>query len=197
MLPRRYAPRMPSPAWELSGTSSPQYRILGLVTSSRVNGKQSFPCHECRGLMARDVVGRVGYETQIWHGICCNSLKRRAQEGWRSVAVHRPHVSNFSSSKDPCTMLVIGPSLPVRRYLWPFSRSRQLLLRPLQFRLKKLATDPRSWSTRRYGAVHMAGHAHPRRLRRDWCRPDHYQKDYRTPWQNSLGRVGLWRRLNF
>ena len=81
-----------------------------------------------RGMMARDVVGRAGCTRQIWHEICCNSLKRRAQEGWRSVAMHRPHVSDFSSSKDTCAMLVIGPSLPVVQYLRSFSHSSQPLL---------------------------------------------------------------------
>jgi hypothetical protein len=111
----------------------------------------------CPGCMlARDVVGRTGQRTQIWHEICCNSLKRRAQGGWHSIAVYRPHVSHFSSAKDPCTMLVIGPSLPVLRYLWSFSRSRQPLLRHWQFRPRKLATYPFPLSTWRYGAVHMS-----------------------------------------
>src|SRR5712691_3195207 len=92
---------------------------------------------------------------QIWHGICCNSLKRRAQEGWRLVTVRRPHVSNFSSAKDTYTMLVIGLSLPVLRYLWSFSRSRQPLLRHWQFCPRKLATNPLRLPTWRYGAVHM------------------------------------------
>jgi hypothetical protein len=52
-------------------------------------------------------------------------------------------------------MLVIGPFLSVRRYVWSFSRSRQPLLRPWQFRLTKLATHPLPLSTRGYRAVHM------------------------------------------
>ena len=51
-------------------------------------------------------------------------------------------------------MLVIGPSLPVLRYLWSFSRSRQPLLRHWQFRSQKFATTPLPLSTWRYGAVH-------------------------------------------
>ena len=53
-------------------------------------------------------------------------------------------------------MLVIGPSLPVLRYLWSFSRSRQPLLRHWQFRSQKFATTPLPLSTWRYGAVHNA-----------------------------------------
>ena len=102
-------------------------------------------------MMTGDVIGRIRQETQIWHEICCNSLKRRAQEGWRSRAVYCPHVSHFSSSKDTCTMLVSGPSLPVRRYVWSFSRSRQPLLRHRQFRSRKPATNPLPFSTWRYG----------------------------------------------
>jgi hypothetical protein len=52
-------------------------------------------------------------------------------------------------------MLVIGPSLPVLRYLWSFSRSRQPLLRHWQFRSQKFATTPLPLSTWRYGAVHI------------------------------------------
>jgi len=51
-------------------------------------------------------------------------------------------------------MLVIGPFLPVVRYLWSFSRSRQPLLRHWQFRPRKLATHPLPLSTWRYGAGH-------------------------------------------
>jgi CheY-like chemotaxis protein len=50
-------------------------------------------------------------------------------------------------------MLVIGPSLPVLRYLWSFSRSRQPLRRQRQFRPRKLATNHLPLSTWRYGAV--------------------------------------------
>jgi len=71
------------------------------------------------------------------------------------MAVYRSHVSNFSSSKDTYSMLVIGPSLPILRYLWSFSRSRQPLLRHWQFRPRKLATNPLRLPTWRYGAVHM------------------------------------------
>jgi Response regulator receiver domain len=77
-----------------------------------------------------------------------------AQDSWRSSAAHCPHVSNCSSSKDTCTMLVSGPSLPVVRYLWSSSRSREPLLRHWQFRPRKLATNPLPLSTWRYGAVH-------------------------------------------
>ena len=69
----------------------------------------------------------------VWHEICCNSLKRIVQDSWRSIAVHRPYVSNCSSSKDTCIMLVSGPSLPVLRYLWSSLRSRKPLLRHRQF----------------------------------------------------------------
>jgi hypothetical protein len=48
-------------------------------------------------------------------------------------------------------MLVIGPSLPVLRYVWSFSRSRQPLLRHWQFRPRKFATDPLPLSTWRDG----------------------------------------------
>jgi hypothetical protein len=128
-------------------------QALGLATSSagRLCAGESFPCYACCGMIARAVVGREGWATQIWHGICCAALKSRVQEGWRSTAVRRPHGSNFASSKDTCPMLVIGPPLPVLRYLWSFSRSRQPLLRPWQFRLRKLATTPLPWSTWRYG----------------------------------------------
>jgi hypothetical protein len=42
--------------------------------------------------------------------------------------MYRPHVLGFLSSKDTRAMLVIGLSLPVVQYLWPFSRSSQPLL---------------------------------------------------------------------
>ena len=77
-----------------------------------------------------------------------------AQDSWCSIAVHRLHVSNCSSSKDTCIMLVSAPSLPVLRYLWSSSRSREPLLRHWQFRPRKLATNPLPLSTWRYGAVH-------------------------------------------
>jgi hypothetical protein len=77
-----------------------------------------------------------------------------AQDSWRSIAVHRPHVSNCSSSKDTCTMLVSGPSLPILRYLWSSSHSREPLLRHWQFRGRKPATNLLPLSTWRYGAVH-------------------------------------------
>jgi len=51
-------------------------------------------------------------------------------------------------------MLVSAPSLPVLRYLWSSSRSREPLLRHWQFRPRKLATNPLPLSTWRYGAVH-------------------------------------------
>jgi len=105
-------------------------------------------------MMARDMVSSAEYETQIWHEICCNSLKRMAQDSWRSIAVHRPYISNCSSSKDTCTMLVSGSSLLVLRYLWSSSNSREPLLRHWQFRPRKLATLPLPLSTWRYGAVH-------------------------------------------
>ena len=77
-----------------------------------------------------------------------------AQDSWRSSAAHCPHVSNCSSSKDTCTMLVSGPSLPVLQYLWSSSRTREPLLRYWQFRSRKPATNPLPLSTWRYGAVH-------------------------------------------
>ena len=43
-------------------------------------------------------------------------------------------------------MLVIGPSLPVLRYLWSFSRSRQPLRRHWRFRPGNLATNPLPFS---------------------------------------------------
>ncbi len=44
---------------------------------------------------------------------------------------------------------------------------------------------------------HVQASAPTRRLRRwDWSRPDHCQKNYRTPWRHSPGGVDLWRRLN-
>lgn len=51
-------------------------------------------------------------------------------------------------------MLVIGPSLPVLRYLWSFSRSRQPLLRHWQFRSQKFAMTSLPLSTWRYRAVY-------------------------------------------
>src|SRR5262245_45951739 len=106
--------------------------------------------------MARDVVSRAEQETQIWHEICCNSLKRTAQDSWSSIAVHHPYISNCSSSKDTCTMLVSGPSLPVLRYLWSSSRFREPLLRPWQFRPRKLATLSLPSSTWHYETVHWS-----------------------------------------
>ena len=211
-------------------------------------------------MMARDVLRRAEQEIQIWHEICCNSLKRMVQDSWRSVAVHRPHISNCSSSKDTCTMLVSGPSLPVLWYLWSSSRSRKPLPRHWQFHPRKLATNPFPLSTWRYEAVHRNmctgrwdiwippqppeyASRHPTlgramltrqfmeesfdttqllrvltALRKDdfpmrsirgirrfshlfieavtaKAMPD--DKDYRTPWRNSLGGVDLGRRLNF
>jgi hypothetical protein len=142
-----------------------------------------------------------------------------------SIAAHCPHVSNCSSSKDTCTMLVSGPSLPVLWYLWSSSRFREPLLRHWQFRPRQLATNPLPLSTWRYGAMHR------NMCTRRWdiwipLRPPGYtlrhlrsirgvrrfsrlsiiavtakampgDKDCRTPWRNSLGRVDLWRRLNF
>src|SRR5262249_32889391 len=62
----------------------------------------------------------------------------------------------FSSSKDTYAMLVIGPSLPVVRYLWSFSRSRQPLPGHWHcFCLRKFAMNPLPLLTWRRGAEHM------------------------------------------
>ena len=53
-------------------------------------------------------------------------------------------------------MLVIGPSLPVVRYLWSFSHSRQPLPGHWHFCLRKSATNPLPLPTWHRGAEHMA-----------------------------------------
>ena len=70
--------------------------------------------------------------------------------------MYHPHVSNFSSSKDTYAMLVIGPSLPVVRYWWSFSRSRQPLPGHWHFFcLRKFAMNPLPLLPWHRGAEHM------------------------------------------
>ena len=72
------------------------------------------------------------------------------------VVVHRPHTLNLSSPKDTCTMLVIGPSLPVLQYLWSFFHAKQPLPRHWQFSLSKLATDHLPCPAWHHGTVHIS-----------------------------------------
>ena len=70
--------------------------------------------------------------------------------------MYHPHISNFSSSKDTYAMLVIGPSLPVVRYWWSFSRSRQPLPGHWHFFcLRKFAMNPLPLLPWHRGAEHM------------------------------------------
>lgn len=76
---------------------------------------------------------------------------------------------NFSSSKDTYAMLVIGPSLPVVRYLWSFSRSRHPLPGHWHFFcFRKFAMNPLPLLTCRRSAEHMCLY---HRRRDIWVQP--------------------------